>query len=107
MFVIPDTRIKALAASWARADHELANALLRLRDSYGVVEVLKALTILDSGRRARIIEKRIKMLQCQDHKVSNKKMGKLKSDLDNLNALKPKVIICIRDIYSYSCENSW
>lgn len=85
-----NTRIKALAASWARADHELANALLRLRDSYGVVEVLKALTILDSGRRARIIEKRIKMLQCQDHKVSNKKMGKLKSDLDNLNALKPK-----------------
>ena len=51
----------------------------------------KALTALDSGRNARVEEKTLKRLQYQKNKVSPKKLGKVKSDLDNLKKLKPSV----------------
>ncbi|XP_052101817.1 uncharacterized protein LOC127735621 [Mytilus californianus] len=87
--VVQNARVRALAASWARKDQELASALISVRSQYTFVEVLKALTILDAGRSARVVEKKIKRLQCQKTKVSPKKLGKLKSEHDNLLALKP------------------
>lgn len=89
--VVQNARVRALAASWARKDQELAGALISVRSQYTFVEVLKALTILDAGRSARVVEKKIKRLQCQKTKVSAAKLGKLKSEHDNLLALKPNI----------------
>ena len=88
---LSDARIRALAAAWARNDYDLSEAFLQNRSLFGLVEVLKALTLLDSGRQIRVIEKKVKRLQLSGTKVSKKKMGKLKSDIDNLNAIKPPV----------------
>lgn len=87
--------MRALAASWARGDHELANCLLSMRSHYTFVEILKALTLLDAGRSARVVQKKIKILQCSKTKVSARVLGKLKSELDNLLILKPCVSFCL------------
>jgi hypothetical protein len=69
----------------------LANALLANRENFGLPEILKALELLDAGRQVRILEKRMKMLQVSKNKVKPKTIGKLKSDIDNLNAKKSPV----------------
>lgn len=85
--------MRALAVAWARNDYELADALLQNRDQFGLVEVLKAISLLDSGRQIRVLEKKLKQLQLSATKVRPRKIGKLKSDIDNLTALKPSVSI--------------
>lgn len=80
-----------MAVAWARNDYELADALLQNRDQFGLVEVLKAISLLDSGRQIRVLEKKLKQLQLSATKVRPRKIGKLKSDIDNLTALKPSV----------------
>ncbi|XP_041350621.1 uncharacterized protein LOC121369645 [Gigantopelta aegis] len=87
--VAQNARIRALAAAWARNDYQLSEAFLKNRSQFGLVEVLKALTLLDSGRQVRVLEKKVKRLQLSGTKVGKSKMGKLKSDIDNLNAIKP------------------
>ena len=86
-----DARVRALAAAWARRDHELVDALLENRSTFGLVEVLKAASVLDAGRQIRAVEKVMMQLQMQKAKVKPKKLGKLKSTIDNLTAIKPKV----------------
>ena len=89
--------MKTLAVAWARKDHSLAQALLDDPDTFTLVEVLKALTALDAGRRMREKERRLRQLQVliQDQvKIKPKKVSKVKSDIDNLNANKCKVSIC-------------
>lgn len=90
-----DARIRALAAAWARHDYSLADAFLQNKDNFGVNEVLKALSLLDSGRQVRVLEKKLKRLQTSTGKVKPKTLGKLKSDIDNLNKNKPQVAINI------------
>ncbi|XP_062598671.1 uncharacterized protein LOC134260104 [Saccostrea cucullata] len=84
-----DSKVKALAAAWARGDHELAETLLQRKELFSVVEVSKAIALLDSGRQARVFEKKHKRLQIQKNNVTPSTMGKLKSDIDNLMKLKP------------------
>ena len=80
-----------MAAAWARRDHQLADSFLTNKDRFGMVEVLKALTLLDSSRKIRVYEKKLKRLQmATGGKVKPKVMGKFKSDIDNLTAIKPK-----------------
>ena len=81
--------------AWARSDLELAESLLKNRSEFGLPEVLKALQLLDSGRQVRVMEKKLKRLQLSGTKVSPKKMGKIKSDIDNLTALKPPVSVIL------------
>ncbi|CAG5117351.1 unnamed protein product [Candidula unifasciata] len=83
--------IRALSMAWARGDHELASAFLHLPSQFGLVEVLKALTMLDSGRKIRVLEKRLARLQLSGSKVKPNKIGKLKLDINNLNKLKPPI----------------
>ncbi|XP_033744996.1 uncharacterized protein LOC117330667 [Pecten maximus] len=83
-----NARARSLAAAWARNDKDLSESLLRLRGTFGLVEVLKAVTLLDAGRSARTVERRIKQLQIQKTPVKSKTLGKLKSNLDNLLVLK-------------------
>lgn len=89
--LISDARIRALAAAWARKDFKLAESFLGNRDNFGLNEVLKALQLLDAGRQARVLEKKMKMLQVSKNKVKSTTMGKLKSDIDNLNKMKSPV----------------
>jgi hypothetical protein len=77
--------------AWARNDYELADALLNNRSQFGLPEVLKAIQLLDSGRQVRVLEKKLKQLQLSGNKVGAKKLGKIKSDIDNLSAIKPPV----------------
>lgn len=92
LFCVLDARVRALAAAWSRKDHGLANSFLLDKTKFGLVEVLKALTLLDSSRRIRVEEKKLKRLQMQKNdKVRPKIMGKFKSQIDNLTAVKPKV----------------
>ena len=65
--------------------------MLSYRNSWGMVEVLKALTLLDAGRKIRRLEKAMKRLQMSGHKLNAKQLGKFKSNVDNLTALKPSV----------------
>lgn len=83
-------KIRALAASWARKDHKLADTLLSQSAEFGLVEVLKALNLLDAGRKTREWEKKMKRLQMQP-KYKSKSLGKMKSNVDNLKVIKPKV----------------
>ncbi|XP_046571651.1 uncharacterized protein LOC124279819 [Haliotis rubra] len=87
--VSQNARVRALAAAWARSDYDLSDGFLQNREQFGLVEVLKALTLLDSGRQIRVLEKRMTRLLLSGTKVSKKKMGKIKADLGNLKAIKP------------------
>ncbi len=93
--------MRGLAAAWARADNELASLMLSHRDSWGLVEVLKAVTLLDAGRKIRRLEKNMKRLQMTGAKLNPKVLGKYKSNVDNLTALKPSV----RNLFCSHCEN--
>ena len=83
--------MRALAAAWGRHDYDLADAFLQNKDSFGLNEVLKALNLLDSGRQVRVLERKMKRIQMSGGKVKPQTMGKLKSDIDNLNKNKPSV----------------
>ncbi|KAL8588504.1 hypothetical protein ACOMHN_022291 [Nucella lapillus] len=89
--IAQNSRVRALAMAWARNDYELASALLKNRSQFGLPEVLKAIQLLDSGRQARVLEKKLKRLQLSGTKVNPKKMGKIKSDIDNLTLIKPPI----------------
>ena len=90
----PDARIRALAASFARKDTRLVHKFLEDKEKFGLVEVLKAITLLDSSRQIRVHEKKLKRLQMAG-KVKKTKVGKIKSDINNLNKIKPKVSVSV------------
>ena len=100
--VFLDSKVKILAAAWARGDHELSNLLLQRKGLYGVVEISKAIGILDAGRRARAFEKKLKILQVQKNQVKPKTIGKLKSNIDSLMKMKPAVFfflsLCVHHV---------
>ncbi|CAF4230212.1 unnamed protein product, partial [Adineta steineri] len=77
-----------LAAAWGRHDHKLANDLLRHRHLFTLIEVLKAVTMLDAGRQIRVYEKQLKRLELSKTKCKATKLGKIKNNIDNLNKLK-------------------
>ena len=84
------SKVRALAVAWARKDHDLADSLLANSKEFGLVEVLKAATLLDSGRKTREWEKKLKRIQMQS-KVKVNKVAKIKTAIHNLNAIKPSV----------------
>lgn len=86
-----NARVRALAAAWARHDHKLADVFLMNRVSFGLVEVLKAVNILDAGRQIRVIEKKLKLMEHYKVKVKPQKLNKHKSAINNLKAIQPKV----------------
>ncbi|XP_022082129.1 uncharacterized protein LOC110974636 [Acanthaster planci] len=88
--VLQSAKARALAAAWARKDHDLADCLLAQRKAFGLVEVLKAATLLDSGRKMREWEKKLKRLQMQP-KYKAQKVAKMKTTIHNLSAIKPSV----------------
>lgn len=91
-------KARALAAAWSRHDKELADGFLKDRSNFGVVEVLKAVTTLDAGRKAREYEKRMarfKQAAATAGKKGKSRLGRrindMKKTVNNLSALKPTV----------------
>ena len=83
--MLGNARARSLAAAWARHDHELADYyLFSMRDQFGLSDVLKAATLLDSKRERRAIEKRL------TRGVASSKLGALKNDMNNLARVEPK-----------------
>ena len=88
------SKARALAAAIARHDHEMTRMMLGLPEIFGMVEVTKALSMLDAGRMLKKNEKRLaKLTDLQEnkgHKVRKGKFAKLKSAIGNLETLKVK-----------------
>ncbi|XP_066264760.1 uncharacterized protein [Branchiostoma lanceolatum] len=61
----------------------------RWRPTHNPADPTQALTLLDSGRKVRECEKKMKRLELQPGKTKKKAMGKVKSNKDNLSAIKP------------------
>jgi len=79
------------ASDQGKRDRETIDLMLYNEKQYGFTEVLKALTILDSARERRAIEKKIKRCEVSGAKIKPQKLGVLKRDINNLEKLKPKV----------------
>ncbi|XP_022103530.1 uncharacterized protein LOC110986179 [Acanthaster planci] len=87
------SKVHALSAAWAHHDQDLANCLLTNTKAFGLVEVLKAASLLDTGRRVRTWERRLKRLQMYPKKLArkqNRAVGKIKAQINSLMANKPK-----------------
>ncbi|PIK41203.1 hypothetical protein BSL78_21955 [Apostichopus japonicus] len=80
-----------LAAAWAHKDHKMAERLLSYKEQFGLVEVVKALNLLDSGRKIREWEKKMKRMELQKGKPKKSKLSKCKQNIENLKAVQPKV----------------
>jgi hypothetical protein len=88
--ITQNAKARSLAAAFARHDHKLIDFLLNHDKQYGFVDVLKAVTILDSAREARAKEKKIKRLELSGSKIKSHKLGQIKNDINNLTLLRPK-----------------
>lgn len=90
--MIPNAKARSLAAAFARRDKNLIEFYLNHnKNKFGFVDVLKAITILDSDRERRAIEKKIERVAKSGKVMKSKKMGVLKRDINNLTKMKPKV----------------
>lgn len=77
------SKARCLAALWsAKSKYHFADLLLTFDDQFGLVEVLKAVNLLDSGRKIRQLEKKIKRIQAGGAK--KKTIGKLTSSVNDL-----------------------
>lgn len=89
--VIPNARARSLAAAFARRDKDLIEFLLNHNKQFGFVDVLKAVTILDSKREAASIEKKIARISSKTGSVIKpKKLGAFKNDINSLRKMQPK-----------------
>lgn len=87
--ITANAKARSLAAAFARHDNKLIDLLLNQHKQYGFVDILKAVTILDSAREIRAREKKIKRLELSGSKIKPHKLGKIKNDINNLKLLKP------------------
>ncbi|CAF0709851.1 unnamed protein product [Brachionus calyciflorus] len=88
--ILPNAKARTLAAAFARHDTELIDYLLEENKQFGFSDVLKAITILDSQREKRSIEKKIERIQKTGAVIKPKKMAEFKKNLNNLELLRPK-----------------
>ena len=89
--VIANAKARALAAAFARHDSQLIEFFLNHHKQFGFVDLLKAVSILDSSREKKSIEKKIERVQKCGSVMKAKKLGQLKNDIQNLEKIKPKV----------------
>lgn len=89
--ITKNAKARSLAAAFSRRDLKTMDLLLNHEKQYGFVDVLKALTILDSGREIRAKEKKLKRHELSGSKLKSHKLGIIKNDINNLTLLKPKI----------------
>lgn len=86
-----NAKARSLAAAFVRHDKEMIDFMLNYKKQYGFVDVLKAVTMLDSGREKRAIEKKIARTVKSGSVMKPKKQGVLKNDMNNLTKIMPSV----------------
>lgn len=89
--VLANARSKSLAAALARRDKDLIKYLLDHNKNFAFTDVLKAVTLLDSNREIKAIEKKIARVAKTGSVIKAKKLGVLKNEIKNFELLKPKV----------------
>lgn len=75
-------RARALAAAWARRDEDLSEQLLA-HPLWDLTAVARAVQLLDSGRKARALRRRIARLEAEG-RVRPRRLGALRSTLNDL-----------------------
>ena len=75
---------KILSAAYARHDHKLVDFILNEHKQFGFVDVLKAVTSLDSVREKKAIEKKLARITRSGSVMRPSKAQKYKVDLNNL-----------------------
>lgn len=89
MEVKDNAKARALAALWSHKRFALADYLLSPQSNrgagfgFGLTEILKAVNLLDSGRKIRVLEKRMNLLQKQQ-KVRQRTLGRVTSSINDL-----------------------
>lgn len=78
----PGARARALAAAWARRDDALGGFLLD-RPEWDLTAVARAVQLLDAGRQARALRRRIARLEAEG-RVRPRRLGNLRSALNDL-----------------------
>lgn len=78
----PGARARALAAAWARRDDDLSGFLLE-QPQWDLTAVARAVQLLDAGRRARALRRRIARLEAEG-RVRPRRLGDLRSQLHDL-----------------------
>lgn len=68
-----NAKVRALASAWARSDKDLARCLLKVKNLFGLVEVLKAVSILDSARQIRQLERKMEKYEAINKKAEEEK----------------------------------
>jgi hypothetical protein len=89
--VLANSKSRALAAAFARHDRELVNFFMNHeKKNVGFADVLRAVTILDSGREKRSVEKKLERIQTKTASVIKaKNLGKMRNDINNLAKMAP------------------
>jgi len=89
MEVKDSSKARCLAALWSRKSFKVADYLLSPSSNngagygFGLPEVLKAVNLLDSARKIRVLEKRMNLLHRQA-KVRQRTLGKVNSTMNDL-----------------------
>lgn len=78
----PGARARALAAAWARRDEDLGAFLLE-QPQWDLTAVARAVQLLDAGRQARALRRRIARLEVEG-RVRPRRLGALRSTLSDL-----------------------
>lgn len=85
-----NAKSRSLAAAFARCDKQMSEYLLNNEKSFGFSDLLKAVVLLDGNREKRAIEKKIAINAKTKTVMKARKLGKLKSNMDNLDKNKTK-----------------
>ena len=89
--IIANAKARALAAAIARHDKDLVGYLLERNKNFGFVDVLKAVTILDSAREKNSIEKKIERIHTKTNSVIKpQKLSRMRNDINNLTKMNLK-----------------
>lgn len=88
--MIPNAKARCLAAAFARKDQQLIDYLLYKEKQISFSDLMKAVAILDSKREIKSIEKKIAINAKTKTVMKSKKLGKLRSNIHNLERIKPK-----------------
>lgn len=89
--ILPSAKARILAAAFARHDQELIEYAFK---NFGFVDVLKAVTLLDSGREKKALEKKLERIQKCGSVMKPQKLAKFKVDINNLGKQAPKMGSC-------------
>ena len=92
--ILPNARVHLLAAAFSRRDKTMVDFFLNHNKQFGFVDLLKAVTLLDSGREKRAIEKKLARVSKTGTVMKTLKLKKFNMRIKNLEKMIPKQGSC-------------